>query len=149
MRDARLPACYAGLVAEAAGFRELAHTADWELEVWAPDLAGLLEQAAAGMYALMGVELEAGPRQRRRLEVTGDDREDLLVAFLGELLFLTESEGVGCDVLRVEVTPGRVRAELEGAPVRARAREIKAVTYHRLAIRDGPDGLVTRVVIDV
>ena len=36
------------------GFREHAHTADWELEVWAPDLPALLEQAAHGMYAISG-----------------------------------------------------------------------------------------------
>ena len=33
------------------------HTADWELEVWAEDLSGLLEEAAGGMYELMGVEV--------------------------------------------------------------------------------------------
>ena len=41
------------------GFREHAHTADWELEVWAPDLPTLLEQAARGMYAISGVQLAA------------------------------------------------------------------------------------------
>lgn len=132
-----------------AGYREVAHTADWELEVWAPDLAGLLEQAAQGMYALTGVELAHGPRQRRRVEVEGGDPEDLLVAFLGELLFLTESEGLGFDRFRVEVEGGRVRAEAEGAAVRAQAKEIKAVTYHRLAVRASEGGLRTRIVFDV
>ncbi len=134
---------------DAAGYRELAHTADWELEVWAPDLAGLLEQAAVGMYALMGIELDAGPRQRRRLEVTGDDREDLLVALLAELLFLTEREELGFDRFRAEVEEGRVRAEVEGAPVRFQAKEIKAVTYHHLAVRETVRGLTTRIVFDV
>ena len=31
------------MIAEMAGYREVEHTADWELEVWATDLAGLLE----------------------------------------------------------------------------------------------------------
>ena len=43
-----------------AGYRELEHTADWELEAWADDLPGLLEQAARGMYALSGVRLDGG-----------------------------------------------------------------------------------------
>ncbi|MFC2053874.1 archease, partial [Chloroflexota bacterium] len=33
---------------EIAGFREIEHTADWELEVWAPDILELLKQAAIG-----------------------------------------------------------------------------------------------------
>jgi len=37
-----------------SGFREREHTADWELQVWAPSFSGLLEQAARGMYALSG-----------------------------------------------------------------------------------------------
>ena len=43
-----------------AGFREKEHTADWELDVWAPDLPALLDQAARGMYWLMGAQLEEG-----------------------------------------------------------------------------------------
>ncbi len=47
-----------------SGFREKDHTADWELEVWAPDLPGLLVEAARGMYWLMGARLEHGQRQQ-------------------------------------------------------------------------------------
>lgn len=132
-----------------AGYRELEHTADWELEVWGEDLAALLEQAALGMYALMGVVLEGSPRRKQELEVEGADREDLLVAFLDELLFLAESDGLGFDRLRVEASPGRVRAAVEGSAIRSRAKEIKAVTYHRLTVRDADGGLVTRIVFDV
>ena len=47
---------------QSSGFREKEHTADWELDVWAPDLPALLEQAARGMYWLMGARLEEGAR---------------------------------------------------------------------------------------
>jgi hypothetical protein len=70
-----------------AGYREIEHTADWQLDVWAPDLGALLEQAARGMYALAGVRLTDGPRQAYDLEVPFHDPEGLLVAFLSELLF--------------------------------------------------------------
>jgi len=64
------------------GFRELPHTADWALEVWAHDFPALLEQAARGMYALTSAQLKAGPRAVRELELQGYDREILLVKFL-------------------------------------------------------------------
>jgi len=134
---------------EPTGHRELEHTADWELEVWAPDLPSLLAEAARGMYRLMGVALAAKPRRRRRLELDAGDREALLVEFLGELLYLGEAEDLAFDAFELSLAAGRLTAELEGAPIRSRTKEIKAVTYHRLEVRDGPRGLETRVVFDV
>ena len=69
------------------GRREIEHTADWELEVWGPDMAALLEEAARGMYELMGVEISEESRRHREFEVVADDREQLLISFLEELLF--------------------------------------------------------------
>jgi len=53
-----------------AGFSERGHTADWELEVWAPDFPGLLAQAARGMYSISGVRLKEKPRQEREIHLT-------------------------------------------------------------------------------
>jgi len=134
---------------EQAGYRELEHTADWELEVWGPDITALLEQAAQGMYSLMGLELAERPRQRRRLVIEAEDREGLIVEFLGELLFLQESEGLAFDSIDLADHWGAVHADLEGASIRGQTKEIKAVTFHRLEVRDTPRGLETRIVFDV
>jgi len=131
------------------GHRELEHTADWALEVWAPDLAALLAEAARGMYRLMGVVLADGPRQGRRIELAGADRESLLVDFLAELLYLAESDGLAFDVLELEAAEGRLAASLEGAPMQSHTKDIKAVTYHRLEVRDTARGMETRIVFDV
>ena len=148
------------------GYREHAHTADWELEVWAPDLPGLLEAAARGMYTISGTRLSASPRQSRTLELNAIDAENLLVRFLSELLWLgqqTESEtgfGLAFDTfqLSVEQTRGehhpleqslRLHARLQGTPIAGVDKEIKAVTYHNLAIRQGQRGLEANLVFDV
>ena len=132
-----------------AGYREIAHTADWELEVWAPDLPALLEQAARGMYALSGARLALGERARRRLELGFQDGEAALVQFLNELLFLGEQEGLAFDSFDLRLEEAALHASLEGAPLVGLDKEIKAVTYHRLCIQTGPDGLRTRIVFDV
>jgi SHS2 domain-containing protein len=137
------------VVQAAQGHREIEHTADWALEVWAPDLASLLAEAARGMYRLMGVVLADGARQRRRIELAAADRESLLVDFLAELLYLAESEGLAFDVLELEAAEDRLRAKLEGAPMRVHTRDIKAVTYHHLEVRDTERGVETRIVFDV
>ena len=135
--------------AQLAGYREIEHTADWELEVWAPDLPALFEQAARGMYALAGARLREGARLQHSLELEAHDAEDLLVAFLSELLYLGEDEGLGFDAYRIWVQGEKLTAELSGAPLAGLDKEIKAVTYHNLNIQRGPRGLEARIVFDV
>jgi SHS2 domain-containing protein len=137
------------MIEPSAGFREIEHTADWELHVWAPDLPALLEQAARGMYALSGIRLQPGPRQSFALTLSYTDSEGLLVRFLSELLWLGERDGLGFDVFALELTAGRLHARLEGAPFVARSKEIKAVTFHQLAVRRTARGLEVNIVFDV
>ncbi len=132
------------------GHRERPHTADWSLDVWAPDLPDLLAEAARGMYELMELQLSPGPRTRREIRMlVTDDPESTLVAFLAELLYLDERDGLGFDLIQVKIEFGRLEAELEGAPVAAQSKEIKAVTYHNLAVRRVNDRLETTIVFDV
>lgn len=134
---------------ERSGFNEIEHTADWELEVWAPDLEGLLEQAARGMYSLNGAALEPGPRTKRSLQLEAQDSESLLISFLSELLYLAEAEGLGFDTFQLQIQDYRLTAGLEGAPLRQVSKEIKAVTYHNLKVEAGPQGLRASIVFDV
>ena len=132
------------------GFRENAHTADWELEVWAPDLPCLLEQAARGMYALSGMRLTPGEVQNRMVRLTAADAEGLLVRFLTELLWLAEKQGLGFDAFSIQLD-GRynLQAELCGYAIASVDKEIKAVTYHNLQVQETSQGLSVKIVFDV
>lgn len=132
-----------------AGFQEIPHTADWELYVWAADMNTLLEQAARGMYSLMAARLQSNPRQRRGFEIQYLDKESLLVSFLAELLLLSELENLGFDTFDLQIESERLIADLSGAPIESIAKEIKAVTYHNLAIRNTASGLEANIVFDV
>jgi SHS2 domain-containing protein len=131
------------------GFREVEHTADRELVVWGPDLAALLEEAARGLYALMGVEVSDESRRHRRLEIAADDREQLVASFLEELLFLADTQELAFDGFLLEVEGTRLFGHLEGGFIAARRKEVKAVTYHRLEVRDTPHGVETAIIFDV
>lgn len=131
------------------GYREIEHTADWELEVWAPDLPGLLEQAARGMYTLSGLQQELAPTESRKLELKADDAEGLLVVFLGELLHFIEQDNLAFDKFQIELDGFMLRARLSGAKVKKIDKEIKAVTYHNLQIRQIAQGLNVNIVFDV
>lgn len=132
-----------------SGYREVEHTADWELEVWAPDLLTLLESAAHGMYALAGVELEDGVHVERRISLPAEDPEQLLVAYLSELLWFGEQEKLGFDDFELQMSDNQLIARLKGAPIIAQSKEIKAVTFHNLAIRQVAAGLTANIVFDV
>ena len=131
------------------GFREIEHTADWEIEVWAPDLPGLLEQAARGMYALSGVCLQPGSPVTKRFSLDGLDPESLLVKFLNELLYLSEQEGLVFDMFDLSVENNVLDAAVIGRRIESQQKEIKAVTYHNLAIQDSPQGLLVNLIFDV
>ncbi len=131
------------------GFQEQPHTADWALDVWAPDLIGLLQQAAHGMYALMHTRLQAEPREAYRFEIAAPDRETLLVTFLSELLYFTQRDDVAFDRFDLTCDGERLSVEVEGTPIESIAKEIKAVTYHNLAVRETERGLEATIVFDV
>jgi SHS2 domain-containing protein len=134
---------------QVAGYREREHTADWELEVWAPDLPRLLEQAARGMYKLTGVLLKCGPRHERIIELPVLDAESLIVDFLSELLYLVEEEGLAFDEFSLQISQDKLIAELTGPPLESLEKEIKAVTYHKLSVRKTDLGLQVNIVFDV
>jgi SHS2 domain-containing protein len=137
------------MIREAAGYREVEHTADWELEVWAADLPGLFEQAARGMLTLAGMRLQPQPRLSRRVSLQASDSETLLVSFLSELLYYLEQEGIGFDQYRITLDGLNLRAELGGARLESIQKEIKAVTFHRLSVRQTEAGLRVNIVLDV
>lgn len=112
-------------------------------------MSAILEQAARGMYQLMGVQKQDAPRTERELEISARDPESLLVSFLSELLFLLEQESLVFDTFDIEAGTGHVSARLHGTPCSAIDKEIKAVTYHKLNVQETSQGLEVTIVFDV
>lgn len=132
-----------------SGYVEVEHTADWELDVWAPDLCGLLEHSARGMYHLAGVKIKPGGETLRRLDINGLDPESLLVGFLEELLWIGENENIAFDHFTLAIDELRLSAQLSGGEILSLDKEIKAVTYHNMVICSTEVGLRVRIVFDV
>ncbi len=139
-------------------FEEIEHTADWALRVWAPTLSELYVEAARGMFHLTAPELAGPPSsaaqppaaQPHTLTINAGDAESLLVAWLQELLYLSETEGVRFDDFAVErLTPTHLTATAWARPASRPEKPIKAVTYHNLAIRRVDGGYAVALVFDV
>ena len=132
------------------GFEELEHTADVAIRVWGANLAELFANAARAMACQLANSTDVARTVMREIELTEDDGETLLVAWLSELLYLGERDEcvfVGFDVR--EIGAGRLRAVVWGGPVGEYRRYIKAVTFSDLAIQRTENGYEAVVVFDV
>jgi SHS2 domain-containing protein len=136
------------------------HTADIGIEVQAESLEVLLVTAARATFDQMledwpeKVEWQEEVCAKQPLDLEGDLRE-LLVDWLQELLYAFEKRRlVPLEYVFEVVNPDEVRADVGFGrfdPARHRTRhEIKAVTYHELAVRQEPDGAwMARFILDV
>jgi SHS2 domain-containing protein len=127
---------------------------------WAPSLEGLFQEAARAMLSLAMRLDSVQPREERRLQVEGIDREELLVSWLQEVLHLWQAQRFPTSEHRVRIlrTPeeewhleGRVLGEPWDPERHEVYTEIKAVTYHELQIREeaDPAGGGIRYEVDV
>lgn len=135
-------------------FTPLEHTADKGVAVEADSLGELFAGAAAGMYASI-LPLEGLPAEiERTFTLNAGDREALLVAWLQELLFVTEVENLFFFDFRIEeISDTGLRGQATGCPwPHERARSgamVKAVTYYGLSIRGEGHSWRASVVFDV
>ena len=120
-------------------FEVIEHTADKAIVALGESYPEMLESAAAGMFAQQ-VELENVPQARRwTVMAEGDSAEDLLVAWLRELLFLSEDENVSLGEFKItKFTEWQVEGEVWGSDytpaVKRTGAAVKAITYHQLAV---------------
>ena len=132
------------------GFEEIPHTADIALRVWGRDLKELFVNAARGMAWLLTDPDAVEPAVAVPIELTAYDAETLLVSWLGELLYLSERDGIVFTTFEMEeMTPTHLRGVARGGPVQEIRQPIKAVTFSDLEIRSTPHGLETVIVFDV
>lgn len=132
-------------------YREVDHTADVAVEAWGEDLAELFAAAAEGMYGVMGCVPESdGPVSEQDVSLEAEDVEALLVEWLSELLYLSETRGECLDRVEVvHVDPTRLKARLWGRPLREQSRHIKAITYSYLKVEQTARGVEATVTFDV
>jgi protein archease len=136
-----------------AGFELFDHTADIGIRVFAPSMDELAAPAARGLYAVIGELATAGPATPFSLDLSGDDPALLLREYLTELLVFFERD-------QCVIEPDSAEFNAEGLSVRGRKlavdaaksvyyREVKAITYHELAIRPVTGGYEATIIVDI
>jgi len=137
-------------------YREQEHTADRALRVWGRDLADLFVGAGRGMFDLMGNTEGLEPQAWRTIRLEAGDREELLVEWLNELLFLAEQEELLFTEFHIEsltdATPtaqAALAAHGGGAVTPVTRAHIKAATYHDLKLVESKAGWSATITFDV
>ena len=126
------------------------HTADIGIRITGSDIKDLFLEAAMALVAEMGAEASS-IEKTSIIEVAGYDYEDLLVVFLNELLYEIQTGNFRVSGLDItSLFENNVRAIVKGTlgntPLKA---NIKAVTYHNLAIIKLAKGYETTIIFDV
>ncbi len=141
------------------GFRPLNHTADKSIEAWAPTLPDLFCAAAEGMFSGSADCSAITPDQEWSIQVQAASLDDLLHAWLSELLWISERDAAALCRFEIEDLQGadnggwRARGCARGGPIPTDAPHtgapVKAVTYHGLRVWQHNDLWHAHLVFDV
>jgi SHS2 domain-containing protein len=135
-------------------YRLLEHTADMGIKAEGETQAALFQQMALGLRQIITECLDIRPQTVMTIEVVGMDREELLVNWLNELVFLLETRHFLPAIFEIEtIDEQRLRALVRGEtfdPDRHfLEREVKAITYHQIKVESSGKGWSAQVFVDL
>ena len=131
------------------------HEADVGIRIDAPSMSALFEVAAHALMDWIGEPPpERAPRCTLSIKIEASDQEELLVRWLQELLFRFQHRHVyPTEFIQLDVTRTSLNAEVRGRTWAEssfpRFREVKAVTYHQLAVTAHPEGYKASIILDI
>ena len=135
-------------------FREIEHTADLGIEGDAVDLSALFAAAGEALFSLIADSAAIDERQSLTLSASGDGPEELLHAWLRELLAQFNINGFvakRCEVRSIanDHVDGIIKGEKLDLARHGFHTEIKGVTYHDFKVWQENGQWHARVIFDV
>ena len=135
-------------------FEVLDHTADIGLVVYGENLKALFENAGEAFFHLITDLRKVRRRVERRIKIGGESLDRLMVDWLSELLYLHDVENLLFKGFKVEsIGEDGLMAVVKGEPFQQKIHviktEVKAVTYHRIEVRQEKGGWRAQVILDL
>ena len=130
------------------------HTADLGIIVQGTDEKNLFIRAAQAMTDLM-VEGDISKKTvMKDVSLQGEDFPDLMVRWLGEILYLFAGEKLIVNSIEIKsISPIQLKSTLTLSSFEPEhhqvIREIKAVTYHQISVDQVNDGWQARIIFDI
>jgi len=118
-------------------FEILEHKADLKIRVFGKTKEELFEKAMVGMFAAAEYQPKVeGKEKRIKVKISSLDLPSLLVDFLNEILYLTETKKLVFKKVKFKKFSEReIEGDLTGKPLKRIGVHIKGATYHDLEIR--------------
>jgi SHS2 domain-containing protein len=135
-------------------FEILEHTADIGIISYGTDIRQVFSSAARGLFSLI-VELdEIAVKEYRDIEVSATDREALLVNWLNELIYLSDTSEMLFNYFEIiDLSETQLKTKAYGEKIDINRhhlkREVKAATYHMLKIEPITGGWQAQVIFDI
>jgi len=135
-------------------YEQFPHTSDIGIRVFGKTLKELFENAAFAMFDVIADLEGVSTSIEDVVEARGQAPEELLVAWLDELLYRFCTKDIIYSKFDIEEMAGdKIKARIFGRPVsvnRNRLKtEIKAVTYSGLKIKKASGGYEVEIIFDV
>lgn len=130
----------------------LEHTADVKFQAYGSSLEEAFSNSALALVEVMTKKIKIKPVIKKKIKVSGKDRESLLYNFLEEFLFLYDSEGfVLSKIININIRDNKLEAEIFGDKSSSYkiSQDVKAVTYNSMFIKKEKRRFIIQVVLDV
>jgi SHS2 domain-containing protein len=132
------------------------HTADLGLRIFAIDLEDLFRTAGEALFdVIVANRLDVKVVETEPISLIAESSEDLLLEWLNELIFLSETKHrlyTRFDVV-VDETGRRLEATIGGESIdrirHVMDHEVKAATRHGLCVRQDEAGWFAEVIVDI
>ena len=135
-------------------YETIDHTADLGVKVYGSTLEELFINSALALSDLMTDRDKIRPVTKLEISLSGENLEELLVSWLGELIYLGEVKSILFSQFEIqEISSQKLIAYAIGerfSPSHHQLHnEIKAATYHQLKIEKKNDRWQTQIIFDV
>ena len=130
------------------------HTADLGIKVRGRTLKELFENAAWSMFDIITDLDKVKTRKLFKIKIKANDREDLLVNWLRDLLYKFNGENYLLKEFKVEnigdsSLEGKVKGEKLNLSYHTLKREIKAVTYNNPEVKKKDKYWEAQIIFDI
>jgi SHS2 domain-containing protein len=135
-------------------YRTLNRSSDLAIKVFGKSQSELFANSAFALFDLVTDVEKVEVRERLPLEVEGADRDDLMVNWMRELLYLFQGSGYLLKEFQIgDAKETYVRAEVRGEkydPDRHEIkREIRSVAYHQSRMEKTGDQWTAQVIFEL
>jgi SHS2 domain-containing protein len=138
-------------------YKFLEHTADAKFQAYGKTLEEAFANAALALTDVVIEQIDVHPNEARKIEVISESKESLLYDFLEKILLLMETSRFAiADIPELEIKTKGKEFQLNvmllgdvGLEKYDYKRDVKAITYNDMFIKEEKGKVVLQVVVDL